>query len=106
MAVTGQASINVRSNAETVGSLVDVSSLPSSSTGAAAVPSAGLSLSSLVTVMKDCQDGDKNSDRDKKDVAKGKAKKEKKEKKVKKEDPQTTKEKKESARSFPCQIFS
>lgn len=60
-------------------------------------------MSSLVTVMKDCQEGDKNGNRDKKEATKEKSKKEKKEKKAKKEDPQTTKEKKESARSFPCE---
>ena len=53
--------------------------------------------------MKDCQEGDKNGSRDKKEATKEKSKKEKKEKKAKKEDPQTTKEKKESARSFPCE---
>ena len=61
-------------------------------------PSGGLSLSSLVTVMNNCQDGDKSGDKEK---SKGKSKKEKKDKKVKKEEPQTLKEKKESARSFP-----
>ena len=61
-------------------------------------------MSSLVTVMKDCQDGtEKNGDRDiKKDTTK-KAKKDKKDKKAKKEDPQTTQEKKDSARSFLCE---
>ena len=102
VALTGQASINVRSNAETVGALVDASSLPSSSVGGSVAPSGGLSLSSLVTVMNNCQDGDKSGDKEKsKEKSKGKSKKEKKDKKVKKEEPQTLKEKKESARSFP-----
>eukprot|EP00435_Cladocopium_sp_Y103_P000945 s674_g1.t1 len=96
VAITASSAVNVRSTPEMVGSLVEpTATLPGSSaaaSGAARVGGAGqLSLSSLVGVVNDCKDDNKEDKKEKKAV-----KKDKKDKKVKKEDPSTTKEKQQN----------
>lgn len=111
VAVTGQASMRVRTTPEVVGSLLEGPSSAAGSLGSGIAAASKVSLSSLVTVMKDAQNGTASargtspspagSAKERKEKKERKDKKNKKDKKdpVNKEEPKTTKEKQTLART-------